>query len=292
MARTIEEIQNEILNSVGNSSELNTLEILTQNEVSLSTITSNSKASIWRLFIFIISFSIQLLEKLFDAHKTEVDNLIKNQKSGTLPWYRTMALRFQFGFSLMPDSDNFENGSASDAEITASKVVKYAAVSEGNERGLIILKIAGENGNNLQPVTSEQVSAFQEYMMRIKYAGTKIQTRNYLPDLLSLNIDIYRDPLILTVTGVNIITGESSVELAILNFLKQLPFDGELIIAHLVDALQQVDGVIIPHVNGVWSASVNPTTGAYESMQPVHVRKIPESGYFLLENLENINYVV
>ena len=34
-------------------------------------------------------------------YQKEIDEKLANQKSGTLPWYRTMALRFQEGFDLV-----------------------------------------------------------------------------------------------------------------------------------------------------------------------------------------------
>lgn len=292
MARTINEIQQTLLAAKTASEELSALEVLTTQEQSITAVTSTSKVALWRLLIWIVAFATYLLERLFDQHVAEVNQLITEHKPGRLPWYRTMALRFQFGFELLHGSDVFDNGTATAEQIANSKVVKYAAVSEGAERGLVVLKIAGESNGILQPVTPEQQEAFQSYMSRIKYAGTKIQTRNYLPDLLTLTITIYCDPLVLNANGVHNITGVAVVEQAITNYLKQLPFDGELVLAHLVDALQQVDGVLIPHLTNATSAAVNPTTGDYEDAQVINVKKIPESGYFTLENFNGINYTV
>lgn len=292
MARTIEEIQSEILTVASNSNELGALEILTTNEVSAAAITTTSKTSIWRLFIFIISYSIQLLEKLYDAHKVEVNNLIRNQKSGSLPWYRSIALDFQYGFSLLSESEIYDNTGATLSDIENSKVVKYAAVSEGTDRGLIVMKIASSLGGVLSPVTNDQLEAFTAYISRRKYAGTRVQIRNYNPDKLFIVIEIRRDPMLLTFEGISTSTGENVIQNAINQFLMTLPFNGELILAHLVDALQVVPGVLIPTLVEVKSAAINPGTGEYDEAQPINISKIPESGYFIVDSFDSITYVV
>ena len=74
--------------------------------------------------------------------------------------------------------------------------------------------------------------------------------------------------------------------------MKNLPFDGELVLAHLVDALQQVEGVRIPHIILAESKWIDAQTGGYGNYETIDVKAFPNSGYFKLENFENISYVV
>ncbi|WPC10730.1 hypothetical protein LEQ05_12810 [Riemerella anatipestifer] len=129
-------------------------------------------------------------------------------------------------------------------------------------------------------------------MSEIKDAGVKITIINYLPDILRLQMKIYRDPLVLDPNGQSILTGKKPVEDAIKAYLKKLPFNGELVLAHLVDELQKVEGVRIPNITLAESKWIDADVNDYGNFQPVDVRTIPISGYFKIENFNGIEYVV
>ena len=129
-------------------------------------------------------------------------------------------------------------------------------------------------------------------MAEIKDAGVKITTINYLPDILKLQMKIYRDPLVLDENGMSIITGEKPVEKAIKEYLKQLSFNGELVLAHLVDALQKVEGVRIPHIVLAESKWIDASVNDYGNFQPIEVKQLPISGYYKIEDFSGISYVV
>ena len=282
MARTITEIQNKIFDSI------------TANE-DLAGLTSTNKVSIYRLIVFIISYAIWTLETLFDIHKKELQTELLKQKSGTLPWYRTMALAFQYGFNpnfeLLTDSDQFNNAGKTEQQIAASKIVKYAAVSESSDYSRVIIKIAGETNGVLAPITNDQRSAFEYYINEVRYAGVKVTVINYLPDRLYLDLKIYRDPLLIDEQGNSITNGGKPVENAIKAYMKQLPFNGELVLAHLTDALQKVEGVRIPHIVGAKSSWIDPVVNGHGTPQPIDVKTIAISGYFEVLNF-NVNGVV
>lgn len=284
MARSIQDIQTEILQAKAN-------------EPALAEPNSTSKTAIWRLWVYITAFVIHTLEKLFDQHKKEVSEALSELKPHTARWYRNKALAFQYGFDLLEDSDKFspltpEGGTYSEDEINNSKIVKYSAVTESETESRLIVKIATEQGGELQPISQGQKASFEAYMNEIKDAGVKITTINYLPDILKLQMKIYRDPLVLDENGMSILTGEKPVEKAIKEYLKNLPFNGELVLAHLVDALQQVEGVKIPHIILAESKWIDAGTNGYGNYQPIEVKTIPISGYFKIENFSNISYVV
>ena len=279
MARNIQEIQEEIIRAK-------------HQEPSLDALNSNSKVAIWRLWTYITAFAIYTLEKIFDQHKQEVYTALSELKPHTARWYRNKALAFQYGFDLIEDSDKFNNQGRTEDEISNSKIVKYSAVTESESESRLIVKIATEQGGELQPISQGQKASFDAYLNEIKDAGVRITTINYLPDILKLQMKIYRDPLVLDENGQSIITGEKPVEKAIKEYLKNLPFDGELVLAHLVDALQQVEGVKIPHIILAESKWIDAGTNGYGNFQPVEVKTIPISGYFKIENFDNISYVV
>ena len=277
MARTIQEIQTLILQAKAQEPALNELN-------------STSKVAIWRLWVYIIAVAIWSLEKLFDQHRTDIDKRLAELKPHTARWYRSKALAFQYGFDLLPDSDTFNNQGHTEEAIEASKIIKYSAVIESKNEGRLIVKIAGEQGEQLQPITDAQKQAFEAYLQEIKDAGVRLSVVNYQPDILHLQMKIVYDPLVLDSNGQSIIHATKPVEETIKSYLKRLPFNGELVLAHLIDALQQAEGVKIPHL--VLAQSKNITIGGgYGAFETIEISKIPTAGYFTIDNFNDITYI-
>ena len=277
MARTIQEIQTLILQAKAQEPALNELN-------------STSKVAIWRLWVYIIAVAIWSLEKLFDQHRADIDKRLAELKPHTARWYRSKALAFQYGFDLLPDSDTFNNQGHTEEQIEASKIVKYSAVIESKNEGRLIVKIAGEQGEQLQPITDAQKQAFEAYLQEIKDAGVRLSVVNYQPDILHLQMKIIYDPLVLDSNGQSILHATKPVEETIKSYLKRLPFNGELVLAHLIDALQQAEGVKIPHL--VLAQSKNITIGGgYGAFETIEISKIPTAGYFTIDNFNDITYV-
>ena len=277
MARTIQEIQELIYQAKAQEPALNELN-------------STSKVAIWRLWVYIIAVAIWSLEKLFDLHRADIDKRLAELKPHTARWYRSKALAFQYGFDLLTDSDKFNNTGHTEEQIEASKIVKYSAVVESPNEGRLIVKIAGEQGEQLQPITDAQKQAFAAYLQEIKDAGVRLSVVNYQPDILHLQMKIVYDPLVLDSNGQSIIHATKPVEEAIKSYLKRLPFNGELVLAHLIDELQQAEGVRIPHLVLAQSKHIG-TNGNYGAFEAIEISKIPTAGYFTIDNFNDITYV-
>jgi hypothetical protein len=279
MARTVTEIQREIFASI------------TSNE-DLATLNSTSKVAIYRLLVFVFSYAVWTLEKLFDIHSEQVDKAIYENKPGTARWYRNMSLAFQFGFNLLTDDDQFDNAGFTTDEIEASKIIKYCSVKESLESSRLIIKIAGEIGKNLIPLTLTQITSFAFYMGEVAYAGVKVNIVNNPADKLQLTLRVYRNPLVIDENGNNILTGGKSVEIALKQYIKNLPFDGELVINDMIDYLRDVPGVENVHVISAQSSYKDLATGLYTYFVTIDVKTIPVAGYFEIPNFDNVSYVV
>ena len=272
MARSIPEIQRQLLSEKANHTALNGLD-------------STSKTSLWRLLFYIVAMATQTLERLFDRHKIEVKTLLAQQKAGTLAWYRTRAKDFLYGIDLKPDSDQFKTLKPnrkpySEEEIDKAKIIQYAAISEANSdnSSRLVIKVATEQNEAITPLSQNQKLALETYFEDIKYAGTNITIISTTGDRLYLRLDIYYDPLVLNHQGVSIVSGEKPVEKALEAFLKNLPFDGALIVQSLTDAVQVAHGVDIVHVLSVQTAQLE--AKGYGTPQQVAVKNTPASGYF------------
>lgn len=277
MARTIQEIQTLIYQAKGQ-------------EPALDELNSTSKVAIWRLWVYIIAVAIWSLEKIFDIHRADIDKRLAELKPHTARWYRSKALAFQYGFDLLPDSDKFNNQGHTEEAIEASKIVKYSAVVESPNEGRLIVKIATEQVDTLQPITDAQKQAFESYLQEIKDAGVRLSVVNYQPDILHLQMKIVYDPLVLDSNGQSITNAFNPIERTIKAYLKKLPFNGELVLAHLIDALQETEGVKIPHLVLAQSKNIG-TNGEYGAFEAIEISKIPTAGYFTIDNFNDITYV-
>jgi len=252
-----------------------------------------SLVSIENFLFEIIAYAIFVHELVFDNHKKEVDDALYNQKSGRLPWYRYMALQFQYGFDLITDTDLFDNTESTPEEIETSKIIKYAAVSESADESRVIIKIAGEVDDVLAPINVFQRDAFQSYLDEIRYAGVKLTVINYLPDELHLNLQIERDPLVLSSEGMSIQHGNFPVNDAIADYMKLLPFDGEFVVFDFLKYIEShAEGVVTPTAMNIESAFIDPQTDQYGDPVSIPIKTIPFSGYFEVKNYNNITYVV
>ncbi len=274
MARTITEIQQEILEAKAN-------------DTALSELNSTSKSAIWRLLIYIVAFAIWTLEKLFGLHSKEVDAKLEQLKPHTARWYRNKALAFQYGFDLLADTDKFDNNGKTPEQIQASKIVKYSAVTESEDESRLIVKIATEQDGKLTPVTTEQQAAFEAYLFEVKDAGVRTTVINYLPDRLKLNIRIVRDMLVLDANGMDITTAKYPVNEAIEEFMKELPFNGELSLQSLVDKIQAVKGVKDLALDLAQTSWIDAAINDYGDWENIDISKIPVSGYFAVNLTED-----
>jgi len=281
MARTVTQIQKIMLDDIAS------------NEVLSAKLNSISMYALFRMFTYIVAVSISVFESFFDQHRLEVNTKIINQKLGGISWYRTMALNFQFGFSLVADKDYFDNGTATAEQIEASKIIKYSAVNEARESSRVIIKIAGETNGELTNFTdASQVEAIEAYFQEIRVAGIKITIINYRADQLYLNLQIKRDAKIIDNNGMDKSSGTYPVIEALQEFMKELPFNGELKLSALIDKLQIIPGVIDSTLISAQSAWINPEVNDYGIPQPIYISKIAESGYFKVVNYDNVEYVV
>jgi hypothetical protein len=267
----------------------------------LSEIDTTSKVSVWRQFIEVVGFVIFNFQEACKLHMKEIDDKIANQKVPSLPWYRNLALNFQYGFDLHPSSlvemflptyqDNGVTILATPEQIEASKIIKYAAVTsniDGNGRVKISMKIAGENMDEV--LSDEKTLSFVKFIEEKQAAGDNIVVVNYLPDILDLKFKIAYNPLILHSNGMSIITGKYPVQDTIKEFMKNLPFNGELSVQRLREAIKATEGVNDLLEIKVASKWIVPGIG-YGQFQPIEISRIPKSGRFKIEDWTGFEYI-
>jgi len=299
MARTINNIQNEILTARNTAAELSALEVLTTSEQTILNANSTSKVAIWRLWVWIFAFGQYVLEQYWETFKIEIEKRIAESRIHTPKWYREKALDFLYGVSLVQDKDYYDLTLLTDAQISTAKVISNAASVRvvQNGYGTLRLKVVRTVGGEYAPVLSEHLTALNVYFNNhIADAGTVVNVTTGEADLLKLKLDIYYNPLILGADGSRLNgTNLTPIITQIKEYLKSIDFEnGKLVLTYLIDELQKVDGVVLPVVKEAYSkyGLYDYTTTGIQNVGVINEIRIADAGYMKLDESELlINYI-
>ena len=242
--------------------------------------------SIW---FFIVATCNWLSFQFFGQHKIDITNILKENRAHRPNWYATMAKNFQYGHKLVADTDYYDNTGLTEAQIEASRIVKFAAAVEPKDKSITYLKIATEQNGVKQPLNNNQLIAFKSYLIdEIPDAGVRLEIINAPADQMRLEIDIYYDAMILDSEGQMLDGGSSQpIQDAIRNYLSNLPFNGLYTNQSLIDVLQKVSGV--EQAELISAAS---KYGTYTEFRPINARIMPHAGYYMItDNNLILNFI-
>ncbi|MDJ0363561.1 hypothetical protein QMK33_00235 [Hymenobacter sp. H14-R3] len=268
MARTIPVIKQSILDAIAASPILGGLLI------------STSAVSVFGLLAYVVAFAINVLETIFDRHMADVDAKLAAPQEGTTEWYAKIVKLFQQGDQLVVDDDGIHYPAGSSGLL----LVTQATAKENDTTGRLFLKVATDDATapgGLRSLTAAELVQVRGYITRRKYPGTKLELVSREADALKLGANIYYDPLV-ELNDTNSATGlvpglRSRVASAITSYLRNLKFDGQVVVSKLEDAIQAVVGVedleflSISARNGLAAPKV--FTRAYET----------EAGYVIID---------
>ena len=131
----------------------------------LDDLTTESRVSIWRNFMYVVAFIANFVRELQDVHEQEVATLIDNQKLTNLNYYREVVFNYRDGHPFDREGLAYTD-TYTDEEIEAAKVVKRAAADETNENGIkkISLKLATEVDGELQELEETTLDRIKEHV--------------------------------------------------------------------------------------------------------------------------------
>ena len=199
-----------------------------------------SSVSIENILFFIVAACCYVLEVLFDNHKADVEEKISMAVVASVPWYYKMALAFQYGDSLILNDRTQQYEYATIDE--SKQVVKYAAVRDKGTSVHIL--VSGDQGGSPVALSNDVLAVFKHYMNRVKVAGVILNITSKESDRVSITATITVDPLVLDESGALLSDGSKPVETAIREHLKNIIYGGTFNKTKLVDAIQEVAGVI------------------------------------------------
>jgi hypothetical protein len=271
MARTLTEIYDLAAQEKANLSSLDGLLVDPQNENSLldnsqillNQLSTPSKVANWRLILWVISFCIWVHETLWDLFKAEIEQQIAAGRPGVPLWYQQQAFNWQFGQDLVWDGNRY----VYDPINLPLRLVTRCSIND--EGGIIRVKVAkGLDAPSELSIIEE--ASFTAYMNQIKFAGSNLQVINYPADQIRCAWEIFYNPL-LQPSAVR-----ANVEAAINNYLRNIPFDGKLVLNAFIDAVQAAEGVVNPIL---LACDTNNISSAFA---PVNIEYQSVSGYFII----------
>jgi len=269
--RTIAQIYQEIVAYKDSQSVLQSLAPSADTEQQLlASLNSTSKVAIWRLWAYITAVAIWTHETLWELFLSEVKAAADAAVTGTAPWYQAQAFAYQHGDSLVYDA---ATGRYKYATVNAaSQVIKRCAVVE-QQSGILAIKVAKLNGSGLPiALSAPEQTGFVSYLKKVRFAGTRFTLFSGDGDIITIPATVYYEAII------PLPTLKANIEAAIQAYIGGLPFNGELLLSRLVDAIQVVEGVTDVVLSAVKTKAA--PADAYASIVRAHV---PVYGYYKID---------
>ncbi|MEB0302400.1 hypothetical protein [Mucilaginibacter sp. 5C4] len=264
MARSAEEIQDQILTEKAARPELNGLN-------------SVSNSAIYLLWIILTSNIIAFFERIMDLFEVRIQAIQDSKQYGTDEWWFDIVMAYQHGDLLA-----FINNIYQYPVIDASKqIVKFCSITSLN--GRVQIKAAGSAGGQPVVLDNDQINGLTAYLKQKRPSGSKWLVQSLQADTLKIFGNVYYNAS----GDINVI--KPAVKAAIQTFLSELNtasstatnrnFDGTLYVNKLIDAIQAVPGVIENQFDLLQISAKN-GADAYQIFTSSYQ---PKSGYFKID---------
>lgn len=247
MARTIEEIKQEMTDAFMAEGAVQERYGFTSSDTFEGKF---SKVSIESLLFYVVAFGIWVMEKMFDAHKAEVDEMLADRLPHTTRWYRNLVLGFKPAWA-------------------GEEPVKYCSVDDRGSR--LKIKVAGGEAGARQPIAAAAASALEVYLDNEKDAGIKVTLVNERNDRMSAALTVWYDPI-------QLVPSDRPVEAALKAYVSNLDFDGLMTKNGLVDAVREVPGVEVVRIDQLLAKYAN------NAWVPCKEQQRAESGYWIVDD--------
>lgn len=220
MARSVEQINNEIVSKVESTTEL-------------SGLTSTSRRSIWRMFTWIVAYIQSLFEQKTDIFKTEIETIVDYSTPNTATWVQQKAFKFQYD-AVTPQVVTLVDLVPTYPIINEDLQIVTRCSVKSDLSNNVKIKVA--KNEPPEALTSGERSALQDYINVIGCAGINYLVSSGTSDKLYVQADIYYQGQYSAIITANVIS-------AIESYLSSLPFDGQLLVSDLDRTIRETTGV-------------------------------------------------
>lgn len=197
-----------------------------------------STTSVWRKQTECYATEINLFEKYVDGVKSTIEELFSRRQWGSAEWYVESVKDFQLNDVLNPETRQYDVIDASKKIITRAAFQEVEEIISGKAKNKILLKVAKGDVADLQKLTNEELKQVRGYMSKKKIVGIPLEVRSLDADLISIHGDLYYDAQLFD-TEIR-----ERVQKALNAWMLSLPFNGEILVNNIIDALQNVKDVV------------------------------------------------
>jgi hypothetical protein len=235
MARNVQQIFNEILAEKATLSSLNGLTTpsgVNQAQLLLGQLSSGSRVALWRLWTWIIAFSIYTMELFWDTAKSELTSLADEAFIGSAKWLAQKVKDAQLGdIPIVSDDFKVTYNTVDESKRFITKV------SIGRENGVVIVKTAAGSPDALRTLSDTELSYGSAWLNAIQFVAPKAVMVRRAADKLKVDLKIYFSGLYAEADV------KAGIETAIRTYLATTDFDGLISVQKLTDSIQAVPGV-------------------------------------------------
>lgn len=297
MARTVEQIEADIITNVANTADLNYVD---ENNITRNITYNTSKRAIWRLWAFIVATAIAFHEQLIDLYISTIEAILAKTSAASPLWVQDKMFKFQY--------------SATDPQVIQliNTIPQYPVVDE-NKRIITACSVttAIDNTVNIKVAKSNpyvslgalELAAAQSMINTIGIAGIDYNVTSGNADRLYISADVYYKGQYSAVIAQSV---KDTLD-AYFQTLSQVNFNGSLKMADLENVIRQsvgVNDVVLINVIGRPDSPTpsNPLSnpyGTYLIQSKTTVSRLfnPSAGYIIGEDvagytfLDSINFI-
>lgn len=196
---------------------------------------SASKMSVMNMITYTMSSLIYTFENMFDVFLADASRILEKRTVGTPEYYVFMATQYSPGCTVVVNDDAtgldvIDNGNA--------KLIPYASFETVTSNNGIVLKVCKDVDGAVTPLTSSELSAFTDYIKKIRFVGAPVVIRSVPADLLTPKIRVvYNESLVSAEDAL------ANIKTAIDNYAKSLEYDSNVYQSAIIDAIQEAYGI-------------------------------------------------
>ena len=240
-----------------------------------------SPLSIERILMHCYATALHATLGIISHHQQQIQEYISTMQPHTLRWYAHMATLYRHGWTLPANgSPYYTDAGQTPDSIAKAMVVAHAVATEDVEKKQIDIKAHTLSADGQpKPLKDEQLQGLRAYMDQVKDAGILISITSQAADTITLKLTLWVDPALITTDGYSTTDPSARpVEQAITTAIRQLPYDGTLYTAKLMQAVSQVPGVMSWHL-----AELQAQPHGKPQPHPIKGMDRPLSGYYNLD---------
>lgn len=211
------------------------------NQPDLAGLNSTSQAAIYNLWAYIVAVAIFIQESLWDLFKTNLEADIAAAPVGTDNWVQSESLKFQYD-AITPQIIHLNDFVPSYDVIDPTKQIITRASVKTLPNRLVSVKVAKSEPPVALSLT--ELNSFKGYLNEISFAGVQYNPVSLNSDKVMVNATVYYNGQYASTIAANTAT-------AINDYFKTIPFDTNIRMSKLEDAIQGVLGVTDVVLNNV-----------------------------------------